>query len=362
LHTFGILVLNKMQEQQYYHEIALRAKKLSFHIYLFEPSDIDPSTEHVHGLKFSDSQQNWVKEKYPIPRFIYDRCFYSSRLQFKQNHPIVQWLKNKQETTFIGYGLPNKWELYKVFKQDDPISPYIPSTFKIKTSSDIFSKLESWGAVLFKPESGAQGKGIFVLQKEHDHILLRFQRQGNHAKKIFKTEEECFTWISNLLNKASYLIQPFLPLHDENLCPFDVRIFLQKDAEGHWIEKGRAIRYGQSGNIISNLHAGAQTTSYSNWLKKYSKRERDFLNEEINMLIKEIPIILEKNFSPLFELGLDIGIAKDLSLWLLDANSKPGRQILLQENLIEEDILYEAPLRYCQYLINREAIEKEIKL
>lgn len=45
--------------------------------------------------------------------------------------------------------------------------------------------------------------------------------------------------------------------------------------------------------------------------------------EEIFTLL---PSILENSFSALFEIGVDIGITPDGSLWILDVNSKPGEK------------------------------------
>jgi hypothetical protein len=348
--SFGILLLNYEQERHFFNEMAQKGTQNSFEIYMFCPTDINPLTEEVHGLKYDETSCQWVEEVYPIPSYIYDRCFYQNRAHFKTNYPIINWLKNKKEITFLGYGLPNKWHLYEVFSNHKILSPYIPETIRATSVKSIIDYALTKKKVLCKPESGSQGRGIFALIESNGTLSLRLPKEGKVIEKHFTTLNECEKWLAHVLTLSSYLMQPFLSLSDKDNHPFDIRVFIQKNKEGTWVERGRAVRRGSKNNILSNLHRGGKVGSYSTWLKSMPQRKRSFINTEIDMLIKQATTCLDEHFSPLFEIGLDIGMAQDYSIWLLDTNSKPGRQIILQNKKRLNDDLYEAPFHYCNYL------------
>lgn len=102
--------------------------------------------------------------------------------------------------------------------------------------------------------------------------------------------------------------------------------------------------------VVSNISAGASVSSYESWCSEATHFNHYYLKSEILDLLSILPTQLESMFHPLFELGIDIIIAKDQSIWILDINSKPGRKIISLTNPDDMEALYEAPLAYCQYL------------
>nr|WP_233896682.1 YheC/YheD family protein [Heyndrickxia coagulans] len=63
-----------------------------------------------------------------------------------------------------------------------------------------------------------------------------------------------------------------------------------------------------------------------------------------------MPAVLEETFQPLFELGIDLLIAGDQSIWILDINSKPGRKMVSLLHPEKTGQMAEAPLAYCRHL------------
>ncbi|MDX8363344.1 YheC/YheD family protein [Cytobacillus sp. IB215316] len=347
---FGFLTLLPNQERGYATEIAKHAEAFNITVYRLTPLSIDPNTELVHGEKFDLTTNTWVQDTFPIPTVLYDRCFYSQNEISTRSKPIVNWLKTRPDTIFLGYGLPNKWEIYKILNNDPILSHYIPKTEKVTSRHKVIQYLRKTKQVLLKPESGSQGRGVISLSVKDQYIEAKTHRKEKVITKQFQHKSEFISWLTKLLTVQSYLMQPLLSLHDEKHRPFDIRILLQKNEQGHWVERGRGIRRGQQNDLISNIHGGGMYIPFKNWMDALSTNTNNIIKDELETIIDRVPQILERQFSELFELGIDIGLDQDNKIWLIDTNSKPGRSVIFQLNSNKESELFTAPLLYCQHL------------
>jgi glutathione synthase/RimK-type ligase-like ATP-grasp enzyme len=348
--ALGLLSLLDSSEQEYFTEIAKRAKLYDIVVYRFSPLSIDPNTELVSGEQFHSEKQTWEKAKFPIPRYIYDRCFYKNDERSKKSKPIVQWLKNRPDTEFLGYGLPSKFDIYQVLANDFDLSAYTPATEKVTSAPEVIKSLLKHKQILLKPEFGSQGKGIIVLSLENGQIKLVTQHREHLFTKLFIKPGHFKLWFQKLLEVQPYLLQPFLSLQNEENKPFDIRILLHKNKDGIWAECGRGVRIGQTGNIISNISGGSTICSYDEWKKALTSNQLTLLESDLATILQQIPFLLEQQFGRLFELGIDIGVAKDGSVWILDTNSKPGRKVVAQTSPEKQEDMYRAPLAYTRYL------------
>ncbi len=153
-----------------------------------------------------------------------------------------------------------------------------------------------------------------------------------------------------MLQQLPYLVQPYLELTNDELQPFDIRLLLQKDAAGNWTERGRGIRSGLTGGILSNLSAGGIVSDFASWSAALTPAKKAYICSELDYIKSHLTRLVENEFLPLFELGVDIGIAKNGSLWILDVNSKPGRKVILSTNPAIQETLYNAPVLYGKLL------------
>jgi glutathione synthase/RimK-type ligase-like ATP-grasp enzyme len=358
LNSFGIMTLNVDSESAYLDEIASRTHAFDMECYRFLPSNINPLTLDVHGTRYDSKLQEWVKCDFPIPPLIYDRCFYGDDEHSKLCKPIVSWLKTREDITFLGYGLPNKLDLFHILK-DSPLSPYLPPSQSINGISHILNELNSKKRLIIKPINGSQGYGIYYLKKNDKNYHVKTEKNRKIISRIFPNEAKLTQWLLPLIRQRSYLLQPYLELTNVELRPFDIRILLQKNEHGNWIERGKGVRSGNSGGILSNLNAGGTVTDFDSWSSALSKTQKEYISAELDFITKNLPPCLEKELLPLFELGIDIGVAKNGALWILDVNSKPGRKVLLKTQPDLKEVLYLAPLLYGKYLSKIGSIERK---
>jgi glutathione synthase/RimK-type ligase-like ATP-grasp enzyme len=336
-------------EHAYISEMANLANTCGMECFRFLPSKINTLTLQVKGKKFISATNSWADSEFPIPGIIYDRCFYGDDEHSKQCIPIVSWLKTRPDITFLGYGLPNKLELYEVLN-NTVLAAYLPETQSVSEINLVLNELAAKKRVILKPINGSQGHGIYYLKKNDKSFHVKTEKQKKIISRIFPNETKLIQWLQSLLKQRQYLIQPYLELSNHELQPFDIRILLQKSMQGEWDELGRGIRIGSTGGILSNMSAGGSVLTYQNWSRTFQPDIKEYINQEIEYILSKLPSILENAFLPLFELGIDIGIAKNGSIWILDINSKPGRKVLLHTQPDIQETLNLAPLLYGKHL------------
>jgi hypothetical protein len=356
--AFGIMTVSMESEQSYINDIAILAESCGLECYRFLPTKIHPLTLQVTGKKFISQTKSWVNNEFPIPAIIYDRCFYGDDDHSKQSIPIVSWLKTRADITFLGYGLPNKLELYEVLKST-VLSAYLPVTQSASDSNILLNELTTKKRIILKPINGSQGNGIYYLKKNNKSFHVKTEKHKNIISRIFPNETKLIKWLQPLISKRQYLMQPYLELSNDEQQPFDIRILLQKQMDGKWGERGRGIRIGSTGGILSNLSAGGSIIAYSDWSSSFPSAKKEYIHQELDYILSNLPPILENAFLPLFEIGIDIGIAKNGSIWILDINSKPGRKVILQTQPDLKETLNLAPLLYGKHLSQMDPIERK---
>lgn len=343
---FGIMTLSLNNEAGYVDEIAKHADPADFRIYHFVPSTFNPYTEKVKGKVFHHEKGIWMSGEFPLPSIIYDRCFYHESPHSNQCKNIVTWLKQRKDIQFIGNGLPNKLKLYEVLAASN-LKAYLPKTKKLTSAKELIADFPFINPVIIKPIHGFQGNGIYFIHKRKKDIIVKTDKKDKQAEHTFGDEQKFAEWLNKVLAKNEYLSQAYLPLCTRDKQPFDIRCLLQKKPDGQWktIEKG--IRLGDKNRIISNLSAGATVIPFHDWVKHFSSAFQKFLTQEVNDILSSIPPILEASFPSLFELGIDIGVTENGSLWILDINSKPGRKVILSAYPHLAEQLYKAPTLYA---------------
>lgn len=345
--TFGFMTLNMANEHSYFSRIAQAASQHDVSCFRFVPSSITPTSDLIEGEKYIPHESSWATAEFPLPEILYDRCFYGNDAHSQKCIPIVRWLKTRNDIDFLGYGLPNKMDLYHALNHSK-LHPYLLHSTLVSHVEQIIHTLSYINPAIIKPIDGSQGKGIYFLKKEKEQYVVETDKQAKHVSRVFDSKEKFSTWLQLLLKKKTFLIQPYKHLTNINGEPFDLRILMQKDHLGKWIVRGKGIREGSAGSIVSNVSAGGKILSFDEWAKVNPLSP--FLLKEVEFILSILPRVLEDAFSPLFEIGVDIGFAKDGSLWILDVNSKPGRKVIITTSPETNSELDLAPILYAKHI------------
>ncbi|WP_026672518.1 YheC/YheD family protein [Alkalihalobacterium bogoriense] len=335
----GILLTHLKQEEELVLSIAKKAADYDIHVFRFSPFHMVEENQ-IYGEQWINNC--WVKVKINRLDFIYDRCFYPTQTFYEKYATRV--LSFKKKVPFIGYGLPNKWVVYKALQKNASIIPYLPSTYLVEDWDIMKNTITKERSVIIKPIAGAQGKGIIILTKKDDRYFLKTTEQPSSLQTM--SEEEGRKLCLDLKNQ--FIFQPLLPLI-RNGSPLDLRIYLHKNKDGQWVEAAKAFRKGVQNHFVANLSQGATIVPFQNMKTMWSKENWQHLNAALANIIKTVPLQLESYFLPLFDLGIDVGIDHNGKAWILEVNSKPGRKILFRD-LERKESYISTLLSYIQYL------------
>ncbi|WP_285767666.1 YheC/YheD family protein [Peribacillus sp. SI8-4] len=346
----GLMATSDSHENQYFTEIAKTAKSYNMNVCKFTPENIDSDLKKVRGERFDADKEMWIAASFNIPDYIYDRCFHGLSRQPSEIRTKINWLKD--HSTFLGLGLPGKWEVYQTLKKHPLLQAFFPETVQVSASEEIIGHLECLDKIIIKPEFGAGGTGIYLLSKNDDGTLVSTTKKGTKYDRQFTSTSQLNKWLQQLLKRYKYLCQPYLELCNQENEPFDLRILLQKNEKNQWVERGRGIRTGQKDGITSNLATGGEALTLDTFIKKNPETISIAVEQKIQHILRTLPAETEAMFERLFELGIDLGIDKKGQLWILDINSKPGRKIIqaLQPETMKH--ILGAPFEYSQYLAN----------
>ncbi|RXT04807.1 YheC/YheD family protein [Ammoniphilus sp. CFH 90114] len=340
-------------ERVFFRRLIERGQKEGISVIVFHPTAIHFETQKLNGFTL-DQKGKWQTITAPIPPFIYDRCFYLGTKYNRTYKPQIDRLLSLKGIRFLGVGLKGKWQMYQLVKNHPTLASYLPPTERVENLDQIQSWLQRYPSIILKPMSGSLGIGVMKASKSNSAIIVEGRGKNNVPfRKSFKSFQSFCTFFKSRIERWKYLIQPYLTLKTQHGVPFDVRLLVQKDGTGQWVTTGSAIRMGQSKSITSNLHGGGKAFSFHQFLEQYyTPVQAEKINSKIAIIERTLPKYLEKHHGPLVEIGIDIGIDSDQNVWLIEVNSKPGRQIF--EQLQDKEAVLKSqlsPLYYAKYLM-----------
>ncbi|KMJ57939.1 hypothetical protein AB685_14005 [Bacillus sp. LL01] len=345
--TLGVLSFS--QPTPYLTKIAEHAANNEVMICIISPSQLTGSSSIVSGLLYASNKKEWENTSFPIPSFIYDRCYYGNKNTiFSKYH--IEALKMRDDVHFLGYGLPDKWEVYKVLSSLSDLKSYFPLTRKLTSVAFFLSHFNYNDTWLIKPIKGSQGRGLIKVEKLNGQYVVKEVVQPGEQLFVFRSDAKLKQWLHTKMKSNEYIFQPFLPLQNKKGVPFDLRLLLQKNEEGDWTERVRVIRTGPKNYITSNLAGGGEMLPFSVLFQGMTSTKKKKMEENLQKIADFLPPAIEQTIKPLFELGIDIGVDRDHNLWILDINSKPGHKIVTMASPSVQKEIYEAPSKYCMYL------------
>ncbi|MDQ8739191.1 YheC/YheD family protein [Paenibacillus sp. LHD-38] len=346
-----------LPEPSFYRALSLAGKQLGIDVYVFAAEGFPMHSKQLFGYRWE--QNRFTRQPVPLPDIVYDRCFFTDAGQRLGCRRMLSKLTQIKPHRLLNGTLPAKLTVYEALKGQSLLEKHLPHTLPFIAAKQLLRLAEQHsGGMILKPSSGMQGRGIVHVTRcllERSTLVTGRSRQNNSFTIAF-TEDQAFEkWITRFVKHSSYLIQPYLELSGEDNKPFDVRALIQKDEKSSWSISGVAVRTGQEGSLTSNLHGGGGAHAASQLLSaKIGKSKAERLLEQIHTISKQTAERLENKFGRLAELGLDYGIDKSGRLWLLEANSKPGRssfQIIGDHEA--ERFSIERPLLYARTLTRR---------
>lgn len=340
-------------EPVYCSQLCQSAPLFNLDVLVFQPEGVAADGTSVSGYAWRDGA--WQKVTSAPPDIVYNRFFCSSREERRKAATALALLPGSVPWS---RGLPDKWRVYNILKSIPQAAYLLPETRLYQGRIGLADMLaEREYGVFLKPRAGSHGKRTLhaMMVQGGAGGLAVSGRNGDNSpiQMVFASQEEGLDWIHGFIGPRRYIIQPYLHLTASTLQPFDVRALMQKNEHGVWTLTGMAVRLGVKGTLTSNLHGGGTAAAPLPFLiQEYGLSGQDIL-EELTHYANMLPPLLEDACGRLGELGLDFGLDEGGRIWLLEANSKPGRAAFrLTGDTRAARLSAENPLRYARHLLS----------
>ncbi|WP_134702397.1 YheC/YheD family protein [Ammoniphilus sp. YIM 78166] len=342
--VFGIMTDTRMDFSRFQKFVPIALNEGFSEVVLFTPNDVDLKKQRVLG--YVNRGQSWKKESCPFPSISHDVGYYTSQAALQR----VKRVKAHPKLPFLGYGLGNKWTIQQQLSKFPSLLPHLLPTILLSSSSSVLDMLKKHRSVMLKPVNGKGGRGIIRLTLQGDGSIV--EETGNQAKNYRSSNWK----LPSQVKKGRYLVQKWIDIRDRKGTVYDIRVLMQKDGSGKWTLTGMGVRQGSQGKITSNLSGGGHAFPVYPFLKEqFSAQAANQLERKIREISYAIPDYLEKAYNKrLVDLGLDIAVDRDMKVWIIEVNIKPGKTLYKKISDFEADRMSLVnPIKYARYLLDQ---------
>ncbi|WP_028561927.1 YheC/YheD family protein [Paenibacillus pinihumi] len=348
----------RLPEDSFCRELCRLGHEYGFQVFVFSPLHYDPDTGVLQGYQLQEGV--WEFGPCPLPDIVYDRCYYQGRQERLRDKAAMQAMMLRHPWVRLGSQLPGKLDVYRLLLGEPELAELLPRTAPYRSSRQLLRWLEREpDGIVLKPDAGMQGRGILRIWQGPGGLQIQGRNAANRPYAYsFGQKEQPLSSFNRIISGRSYLLQPYLRLNEASQRPFDIRVLIQKNASGRWSITGTAIRVGEPNVLTANLHGGGSAAPAEPFLQALLGTEKsDAVMEQLHQASYCAARRLEQHCGRLLELGLDFGLEANGRLWLLEANSKPGRSLftLLGEMDIAS-LSHSRPLQYARLLCSRSAL------
>lgn len=304
-------------------------------IFIFGMHGIDWETETIQGYFFTEKR--WVKEVVPFPTVIYNRL----PNRKIEEHKLIKQVRNRLETEYkipwFNPGFFNKWDLYVKLKNEGLVNTYLPATEKFQNLDTIEHLLSQHQFVYVKPENGSLGSRVIVIRyhREEEIYYCRYREDGVNKLQKFSSLNVLMNRVFRKSKLHDLIVQQGISLVRYEHQPVDFRVHTNKDAHGKWHVTVIAAKVAGKGSTTTHLNNGGRVKTLGEIFES-DKAKR--IHDKLSVAALRISEVLDKQLEGhIGEIGFDLGIDKNETVWLFEANSKPGRSIFTNPNFREQD-------------------------
>lgn len=329
-------------------------KGIKGQVYVFTPSGINWANKTVQGYNYRQGLSErgfWSAATYALPDVVYDRV--PSRR--RENEPGIKETKQKLlAMPYLKYFNPaflNKWQVYQALSKNPDLNENIPET-RLLTVTDMEAMLKKYDVLFLKPCNGSLGRGIIYVKKNPGGQLSYMTNPHGRMHGPVNSVKELMEKTTAVRKGRSYLVQQGLSLAKYHGSNFDIRIIYQKNGLGEWLISKKFARIAPRGSNIANLSSGGTYETLRKLMASlYRKETRKKKYAAVKELCNNVAATLEEQFEGDYgELGLDIGIGRNGTFYLIEVNSKPRKTTFSQgiQGLIATT--FRRPLEFAAYL------------
>lgn len=338
------------QEQTtFFRRLVKEGSTIGVGVFVFSPPDVSWKKRRIAGWTWTGAR--WVRRRYRFPHAIFDRVSPKGKVDLR-GVAVCRKRFARLGIPRFNTGVGSKWQMHKLFVKNEMLRAALPPT-KILTVKNLREMMEKYGEVYIKPSRGGQGKGVAWAKRAKRGYVYRLHggrgSRSGRAGSIRSLKARCGRGRLCVVQKA-------IPLLTYDHRVFDVRALTQRFDDGEWRVTGLVARLGGRRSRVTNIHAGGKAVAVDRLLEKLGvEPERiEALCAQARRLALEVAKTLSQAGGNIGELGIDLAIDRELSLWLIEANSRTGRISFHRAGLTEiAPEADRAPAAYARFLAER---------
>ncbi|SFF71279.1 YheC/D like ATP-grasp [Planifilum fulgidum] len=284
---------------------------------LFNLEGLDLTKEQVSGYVWSPTSKRYLRTVQPLPRVIHKRILSSSPKLASLFRKLGKRLFNPPINR-------NKLRIHALLRQNARLKPHLPETRGGNHWDAVPKMFQRHPVIFIKPVVGSLGHSILKIEATGDG---RYLLQSHRGKNQSLSEDQLKRFLSKLFSsQRDFFLQQGISLAKYRGSPFDLRVSVQKGAEGRWEISGAVAKVAPRKGILTNLSQNGRAVPAKTVLSHaFPGRNPEDLLEKIYDLSLEICQTLEKSHPGFADAGLDIGIDQRGKPWFIEVNFRDLR-------------------------------------
>jgi hypothetical protein len=305
--------------------------------FVFSPRSVNWQQETIVGY-FLQPSGSWVRKTVPFPDVIYNRL--PSRVAEKgaSNNNFKDRFVRKGISLF-NWSFFDKWDVYNLLKNDES-NQFVPESFINPSAEQLKTMLEKHRFIYLKPTGGSLGIGIYRLTYTPKRgYFARYRKNGQNVLIRFDKFEGLMNMLgTNRGRLHKYVAQQGIRLIEIDNCPIDFRFHMTKNGNNRWVVAAIGAKKAGKGSVTTHVRSGGMLMTAEQVMRQvYGSKGEQVLQKAKESAVR-LAEAIEHNYSRrLGELGFDIGIDQSESVWMFEANAKPGRSIFKHPSLKSAD-------------------------
>ncbi|MCD9022774.1 YheC/YheD family protein [Cohnella silvisoli] len=213
----------------------------------------------------------------------------------------------------------SKWRKTVALLRRKSLRSIIPRTVAFNRPQ-LLMMLKEFKMVYVKPDTGAQGKGVMRVEKSDGHY--RFQL-GKRVR-FYLSYNPMYEAIRKETKGRKYLVQRGVHLLKYKGRRFDLRVMVQLNPRKVWETTGIIGRVAAPRKIVTNYHDGGTPMAVSRLLGSHiNKRALRRTVRSLESIGVTAGLAMRKKFRRVYEIGVDVGMDRSMTPWILEVNTAP---------------------------------------
>jgi glutathione synthase/RimK-type ligase-like ATP-grasp enzyme len=300
---------------------------------------ISPSSGKAHGYKFVKGK--YVFKSFSIPKIIHNRTLPASKRMRKRLRQLT-----RNHYVFNAQNRYPKYRIHKLLR--NRFAANLPVTTSY-SRSQLRRMMDRFQSLYIKPQSSSVGKGIIKLIRKKK---TRWLVQLPHTSFV-TSKQMAETKVNHFAKRRSYLIQQTIPLATYHGKPYDIRVTVQRGANGNWQVTGMYGKVARKGSHVTNVARGGMAKKCYILLRN-NFQDPAHVAHSIQRLSLEIARYLGRRLKHLADVGLDMGVDASGKPYFIEMNGRDLRYGFKKAKMASTFCrTYENPVLYAKYLLKK---------